>query len=170
MSPQEGRVRAGLTGLARRIIEYWALLGGLLLLAIVLANAYSLVANILFNAPLPGDFELVEVGVAVAAFSFLPYCQLTDANVSADIFTARAGPRTVAFLAIVAGLIAFVFGCLLVWRMGQGLIDYQRYRETTAITGFPLWIAFFPIVISLVLLVVPSLITIIVSAAQFRAR
>jgi TRAP-type C4-dicarboxylate transport system permease small subunit len=160
MSQQSDNARAGLFGLARRIIELWALAGGFLLLGIVLINAYSLVGRIVFDSPVPGDFEMVEVGVAISAFSFLPYCQLTGANVTADIFTQGAGPRTVAFLTLLSGLIALAFSTLLIWRMGQGLLDYRQYRETTTITGFPLWIAFVPILMSLALLAIACFISV----------
>jgi TRAP-type C4-dicarboxylate transport system permease small subunit len=156
-------------GLARRVIELWALAGGLLLIAIVLMTAYSLLADITFRRPLPGDFELVEVGVAVAAFAFLPYCQITGANVTADIFTQGAGPRTVALLALLSGVIAFAFSLLLTWRMSIGLLDVHRYGETTTITGFPIWIAYVPIVASLALLVVASFISIRDALADVRS-
>lgn len=152
--------RAGFFDLARRAIEFWALVGGLLLLAIVLMNAYSLVSDILFRRPLPGDFELVEVGVAVAAFAFLPYCQITGANVTADIFTQNVGPRMIAFLALNSALIAFAFSLLLTWRMSLGLLDFLKYRETTAIMQFPIWAAYIPILMSLVMLALASLISV----------
>ncbi len=38
--------------------------------------------------------------------SFLPYCQLTGANVTVDMFTAGAGPRTVAALGVLSALLA----------------------------------------------------------------
>lgn len=170
MSQHSDNGRAGLIGLARRAIELWALGGGMLLIAIVLMTAYSLVAGILFSAPLPGDFEMVEVGVAVAAFAFLPYCQLTGANVTADIFTQGLSPRKVAFLTLLAATIALLFSMLLTWRMSFGLLDYRRYGETTAITGFPIWYAFIPIVMSLAMLVVSSLITVRDAFAALRSR
>ena len=88
-SPNAGR--AGLLGPARSLITGWALLGGLVLVGVVLVNAWSILAGAIVNRPFPGDFELTEMGAAVAAFCFLPYCQLVGANVSADIFTMRAG-------------------------------------------------------------------------------
>lgn len=169
MSQQQDNERAGLIGLARRFIELWALAGGMVLLVLVLMNAYSLMADILFRRPLPGDFEMVEVGVAVAAFAFLPYCQITGANVTADIFTQGAGPRTVAFLGLLAALIALAFAALLLWRMSYGLIDYRLYRETTTITGFPKWIAFVPILFSLALLALACLISMRDAVAGVRA-
>jgi TRAP-type C4-dicarboxylate transport system permease small subunit len=160
--------RARLFGLARRAIELWAIAGGLLLLAIVLLNAYSLVSDILVRRPLPGDFELVEVGVAVAAFAFLPYCQITGANVTADIFTQRAGPRTVAVLALISALIALAFSLLLTWRMSLGLVDFLKYRETTAIMQFPIWVAYIPILASLVMLALASVISVRDALEQAR--
>jgi TRAP-type C4-dicarboxylate transport system permease small subunit len=169
MSDSSGLARAKPFGLARRIVELWALAGGLLLLAIVLMNAYSLVADITFRKPLAGDFELVEVGVAVAAFAFLPYCQLTGANVTADIFTQNAGPRMVALLALLSAFIALLFSLLLTWRMSLGLIDYRQDGETTVIMNFPIWLAFIPIVFSLALLALASLISVGDALAEVRA-
>ncbi len=169
MAVTSGAGEARPFGLARRIIEVWALAGGVLLLAIVLMNAYSLIADITFRQPFAGDFELVEVGVAVAVFAFLPYCQITGANVTADIFTQNAGPRTVALLALLSGLIALAFGLLLIWRMSIGMIDLRAYGETTMITGFPLWIAYIPILASLALLVIASLISMRDALADARS-
>ncbi len=146
--------------LARRVIEAWAIVGGIVLLAVVLLTVTSVVGDAVLGAPLPGDFELVEVGVAVAAFAFLPYCQLTGANVSADIFTSRAPPHWVARFSLVGALIASAFSALLLWRMSAGLGDYIKYEETTAIWQFPLWLAFVPILVSLALLLIASAITV----------
>ncbi len=159
MSYDAAPQRAGLTGLACKVIELWALLGGLVLVALVLMSTWSVFSGAVFGAPLPGDFEMVEVGCAVAAFAFLPYCQLTGANVSADIFTARANRRTVAALSLLAATVALGFSLFLMWRMRAGMVDYQEYLETTAILSFPIWVAFVPILVSLALLAVAALIT-----------
>ncbi|TDJ27431.1 MAG: TRAP transporter small permease [Gammaproteobacteria bacterium] len=141
------------------LIKAWALLGGLLLLAVVLMTTYSTLAGFLISQPFPGDFELTQMGVAVAVFSFLPYCQLTFSNVSADIFTSRAGPVTVRNLNRLGSLIALFFSTFLIWRMYAGMLDYQIYREVTTILQIPLWYAFVPALFSLLLLLIASLIT-----------
>lgn len=148
-------------GFARRIIEYWALVGGLVLFGVVFVNAFSLTSLIFAGRPFPGDFEIVEVGVAVAVFAFLPYCQLTGSNVTADIFTAGAGPRTLKVLAVLASIVATAFAAFLLWRMYAGFLDMRMYRETTAIYQFPIWVAYIPILVSLFLLLVASLISLI---------
>ncbi len=151
---------AAVTGLARRVIEAWALLGGAVLLAIAVMSTWSATSGFVFSKPLPGDFELVEMFVAISVFMFLPYCQMTGANVTADIFTAHARPRTIASLKLLAAAIAVAFSVLLLQRMYAGLLDYQRYVETTTILRIPIWYAYIPALISLVLLAIASLISV----------
>lgn len=136
-------------------------MGGLGLLAVVFMTTYSAAAGFLVAKPFPGDFELTEMGVAIAAFSFLPYCQLTFANVSADIFTARASARMISVFCRLGSLIALLFSGLLFWRMLEGMKDYQTYLEVTAILQIPLWYAFIPALISVALLAVASVLTLI---------
>lgn len=143
---------AGPQGLATRVITGWALVGGLILVAVVLVNAWSILSGALFNKPFPGDFELTEMGAGIAVFCFLPYCQLNGANVSADIFTMRASPRSVALMSLFAAVIAVLFAALLLWRMSAGLADYREYEEFTGILQIPIWWAFPPILVSLALL------------------
>jgi len=146
-------------GLLLALIRGWALLGGCLLLGVVLMTTYSAFSGFAFAKPFPGDFELTQMGVAVAAFAFLPYCQLSFANVSADIFTARASPAVIRWLDRLGSLIAMLFSALLIWRTWAGMIDYQTYLEVTTILELPIWYAFVPTLVSLVLLFVASLIT-----------
>jgi TRAP-type C4-dicarboxylate transport system permease small subunit len=148
------------TGLLRRAIELWALLGGLVLLGVALMTSWSATSSWLFSRPLPGEVELTEMLVAVAAFAFLPYCQVTGSNVTANIFTAGASPRTVALLGLLAGAIALGFSVLLTWRMYEGMLDYREYIETTTILRIPIWYGYVPALVSLVLLAVASLISI----------
>lgn len=147
----------GPQGFLRRLIEGWALLGGVLLLAIALMTSWSATSGWLLARPLPGDVELVEMLTAVSVFMFLPYCQLTGANVTADLFTARAGPRTVALLELLAAVVAFAFSLLLLWRMYLGLLDYRQYVETTTILRIPIWYAYVPTLASLALLAAAAL-------------
>lgn len=159
---------AGRFGPARSLIEIWALFGGVVLLGVVAVNAWSILAGWLMNRPFPGDFELTEMGTAIAVFAFLPYCQLTGANVSADIFTMRAKPWQIALMSLITALVACAFAALLIWRMWLGLVDYRTYTEFTGILEIPIWWAFVPVLISLLLLLVAAAITLIEVVANIR--
>lgn len=147
-------------GITRSFIRFWAYgVGGSLLVGIVLMTAYSASANFLIGQPIAGDFEIVQFGVGIAAFCFLPLAQLSRANVVVDIFTVRAGERTKAWLDLLGTLVAIATAVILLWRMSIGLHDYYVHQEYTAIIGIPLWLAFPPILFSLLLLLIAALIT-----------
>jgi TRAP-type C4-dicarboxylate transport system permease small subunit len=92
-------------GLLRGIIRAWALTGGLIILALVLITAASALSNLLFNVPFSGEYELAKRFVGIAIFTFLPYCQLTGANVTVDIFTQGSGPRAKGAMALLSSLL-----------------------------------------------------------------
>ncbi|MDZ4093846.1 MAG: TRAP transporter small permease subunit [Paracoccaceae bacterium] len=150
--------RSGVSAAVERIVTWWALLGGAMLAVVVLMNVVSVLGAVVWK-PVPGDFELTEIGVAIAAFMFLPYCQVSGANVTADIFTARAGRHLLALFALLASLVALGFSLLLLWRMEAGLVDQKTYGYVTAILQVPIWAAFVPILASLALLAVSAAVT-----------
>ncbi|MDF0595746.1 TRAP transporter small permease [Psychromarinibacter halotolerans] len=159
-----------LHGLVLRITTGWAILGGLVLMAVVAVNVASVVGAAVFNAAVPGDFELTEVGVAVAAFSFLPYCQIAGLNVSADIFTARASKFWLSLFSLLGALVALGFGAILLWRMYYGMLDKQTYGETTAILSIPTWYGYLLVLPSLALLVLASVASVVDSVSNMAKR
>jgi TRAP-type C4-dicarboxylate transport system permease small subunit len=156
--------------LLRGIIRIWALAGGLIILALVLITAASALSNLLFNVPFSGEYELAKHFVGIAIFTFLPYCQLTGANVTVDIFTEGLGPRAKAAMLLLASLLAAAFAILLFRQMSLGFGDYIRYPEETAALHIKLWTAFPPILVSLALLLVASLLTALDAWRMLRGR
>ncbi|NGO55004.1 TRAP transporter small permease [Mesorhizobium camelthorni] len=146
------------------------MLGGLITLVLSIMTALSAISNILFDAPFAADYELVKHFVAIAIFMFLPYCQLTGSNVTVDIFTEGMGERGKAAMAAFSSLFALTFSLLLLVQMYGGLLSYIRYRETTPVLGLPLWTAFPPILVSLALLVLASIITLSEGWKGFRSN
>jgi TRAP-type C4-dicarboxylate transport system permease small subunit len=167
-APASTDAGAGPRGPAFRVIEWWAVFGGVVLLGVALMTAWSAATSLFFGRPLPGDFELTEILVAVAVFAFLPYCQLTGANVTADLFTAHAGPRAIGAFGMFASLLALGISVLLAWRTWAGLLDYRQFVETTAILKIPIWTAYVPALASLALLVFACLITLMRSWRVLR--
>jgi TRAP-type C4-dicarboxylate transport system permease small subunit len=151
--------RRGLDRFLRAVITGWALAGGFLVLGLAIYTAASAVRNIITGAPLPGEYELAMHFVAVAIFSFLPYCQITGANVTVDVLTEGMGERGKALMAAFSSIFAIAFAGLLLRQMSLGLQDYLRYPEMTPILHMPLWTAFPPILFSLFLLLVASVMT-----------
>jgi TRAP-type C4-dicarboxylate transport system permease small subunit len=153
----------------RRAIRLWALTGGLVLVGLAVMTAASAVSNLLFNRPFAPDYELMKHFVAIAVFAFLPWCQLTGANVSVDIFTEAMRPRAKAAMAVLAALLAAAFAVLLLVQMSGGFLSYLKYPEVTPVLQLPLWTAFPPILLSLALLLVAAVITAVEALGATRA-
>jgi TRAP-type C4-dicarboxylate transport system permease small subunit len=143
----------GLDGLTRA----FAFGGGAVLVALTGMSVVSIIGRALFGRPVPGDFELVQVGCGVAIAAFLPYCQLRRANIIVDFFTVRAGRRVQGRLdAFGAGLLALVMAAL-AWRTAVGTVAVRAGGEVSMIVGFPIWIGYAAIVPSLALATVVAL-------------
>jgi TRAP-type C4-dicarboxylate transport system permease small subunit len=158
MAPIDGPLgRFGRAVLA--LSRAWALLGGVVLLAVMLMQVVSVVMRATLGFPILGDFELVELGTVIAVFAFLPYCQQAGGNVVVDVFTNRAPELIKSGLAALSSLALLAIALVLVWRMAEGGHDFYRYHEVTTNLGIPRWSAFPPILISLALLALVSLVT-----------
>lgn len=152
-----------------KAVRWWALLGGVLTLALALMTAASAVSNLLIGRPFAADYELVKHVIAVAIFMFLPYCQITGSNVTVDIFTEKMGKRSKQAMAALSSLFALAFSALLAVQMYSGFLSYLRYKEVTPVLKLPLWTAFPPILVSLVLLFLAAAVTLLASWRAMRA-
>ncbi len=148
---------AGLGRGIEQLCRLFAIGGGLVLAAFALMTVVSVTGRYLFDRPVPGDFELVEIGCAIAVFAFLPYCQLQRGNVVVDFFTLRAPAAVRERLDALGSLLYALIAALLAWRLTLGGYDMWRYGEETMVLGLSRWWGFIPIVISCLLLVVACL-------------
>lgn len=126
--------------------------GALIILVMMLIVVVSVIRRGLFGSPIPGDFELVEFGMAIAIAAFLPYCQMERGNVIADFFTNSASHRTKELLEAFGCLIYLLIAALFTWRMALGGIDAFRWGGNTMVLRLPNWWAFPPMVLATALL------------------
>ena len=119
-----------------------ALFGGTMLVGLALMVCASVALRASGFNPIQGDFELLQVGLAVCVGAFLPWCHLKGGNVMVDFVTARAARRTRYRLDAIAGILVAVMMALLAWRAGAGALAAKASGEVTMIRGFPLWVSY----------------------------
>lgn len=156
-------ISRGLRTLCRGV----ALFGGVLLLAIIAVVVLSVSGRSMVWAglgPIPGDFELVEAGGALAIFCFLPWCQLQKGHVSVDILHGIFGKAADAGLDTLYNLLMVGLSGLITWRLWAGMLDKMNYGETTFILQFPVWWGYAVCLPVAVLAVVACLWTVVESA------
>jgi TRAP-type C4-dicarboxylate transport system permease small subunit len=120
----------------------FAYLGGAVVSATGIMSAISIIGRSAFSKPITGDFELVEIGIAVAGSLFLPYCQAVGGHIVVDFFTLRAGPRAIRLLDQFGALLMAIMLLAVGWRTGVAAADISRSGETSMLLGFPIWIGY----------------------------
>ena len=120
----------------------FALFGGFVLCAMAILTTTSVIGRSFFNSPIMGDFELIAIGTGVGVFAFLPYCQITGANVFVDFFLAKAPIGVKTFFDTIGNLAYGTIIALMVWRMSLGGIDMYELDEMTLILEIPRWWTF----------------------------
>ncbi len=118
-----------------------AIIGGLVFVALVVMSLVSITGRKLFSAPVPGDVEVLQMCAAAASACFFAYCHLAHGDVKVDFFTHHLPAAKVAALDAFGSLLVGLFGALLAWRTAAGALSVKEAGETSAILGWPVWIA-----------------------------
>src|SRR5262245_10872647 len=99
--------------------------GGLIVAAVGLMSVISIIGRSALRRPIIGDFELVEIGTAIAGSLFLPYCQATYGNIAVDLFTLRASERMRDRLDRFGSLLTAIMFLAVGWPAGVGGIGHR---------------------------------------------
>ena len=151
------RARRPVDALARLV----ALAGGIVLVALVVLVCLSIIGRALGTfgnwdaleaalpglagwlaatfGPIPGDFELLEAGIAFAIFAFLPLCQMRGGHATVDLFTDRLPGRGSAWVTAFWEIALAGALVLIAVQLGEGLAGKRRTGETTFLIQFPVW-------------------------------
>ncbi len=126
----------------RRASHLFACLGAGLALLVGLMTVVSVLGRSVFKAPIPGDVELTQMGIAFALSLCLPWCQLHGANIFVDFFTQRLKARAQRWLDALGCACLVVMYLLLAWRTSVGAVAVREAGETSMIISLPMWWAY----------------------------
>jgi TRAP-type C4-dicarboxylate transport system permease small subunit len=116
-----------------------AVLGGLLSIAVAILVVASVIGRRFFNAPINGDFELVQMGTAISVFAFLPYCQARRGNIVVDTFLNRLPARAIRGVDALWDLVYAGMMGLLSASLITGALEHFRSAQTTMLLQIPVW-------------------------------
>lgn len=150
-------------GLMNKMARILAILGGLVLVALIIITCLSVIGRGLntfgnswfledyipalqgfFKAfgPINGDYELVEAGAAIAIFMFLPWCQLNRGHATVELFTSMLPEKPNRFLALLWEIVFTFVIILITWRIYEGMNSKIRNGETSFLLQMPTWWAY----------------------------
>ncbi|HEY8580335.1 MAG TPA: TRAP transporter small permease [Beijerinckiaceae bacterium] len=116
-----------------------AMIGGALAFALAVLVTTSVLMRWLFDAPVPGDFEFVQMGTALIVFAYLPFCQMQRGNIIVDAFTGRLSDRARARIDALWDVVYAVVIGVIAYAMVQGVIDAWNSGEETMVSRIRLW-------------------------------
>lgn len=122
-----------------RLVRAVALAGGTILIALatMVVTSVTLRSDLVGAAGVPGDYELVQIATAVAAFCFLPYCQLRRGNIFVDSFTSRLPARWQGRIDACWDLVYALVMALISWRLAVGARSAFASGENTMVLQVP---------------------------------
>ena len=131
-----------------RLAACTALAGGLVLVATAAMTCVSIAGRSLGGlgiaglGPIPGDYELVEIGIGFAVFAALPWCHLKRGHASVELLAPVLGGAVNRALDAVIDAAVLATALLLAWRLAAGMLDKKGYFETTFVLGIEIWQAY----------------------------
>ena len=157
----EERVARFMVSVSRKL----AYLGGAFLIAIAVMTVISTIGRAFVGlqiglGPIPGDFELVEAGTAVAVFSFMSWCHLNQGHVTVDILSDKMPDKVNKMLILIGNLLVLAVAFVVAWRLWMGFgeqvtwfsqpvrdilgFGYKPFtNNSTYILGMPFWYSYF---------------------------
>jgi len=123
---------------AARIARILALIGGLLLAGLALLVTTSVILRWLGGQGINGDFEMVQMGLALAVFAFLPLCQAHRGNVMVDTFTLRLPLWVQATIDALWDLVYAAFAGFIAWRLSIGAMEAFTSHTPSMVLSLPI--------------------------------
>jgi TRAP-type C4-dicarboxylate transport system permease small subunit len=124
-----------------RVARVLAVIGGFLVVGLATLVTASVLMRWFGGQGVNGDFELVQMGLALAVFAFLPLCQAHRGNVMVDTFTTRLPRRAQAGLDALWDVVYAGFAAFIGWRLAIGASEALSSRTTSMVLGLPIYYA-----------------------------
>jgi TRAP-type C4-dicarboxylate transport system permease small subunit len=110
----------------------------------VLLTVADVSLRALFNRPLHGTFELIELLLAGAFFLALPASFLRDDHIVVDVVD-RTVPRAVPWLRRIAAALAVVLLAVLTWQGARAAYDTWAFGDVTMDLSLPRILYWIPV-------------------------
>ena len=126
-------------GALLRLTTRWCGYGSALFLtAMMLITVADVTSRALFNRPITGAYDLVQLFLVGTVFLSIPDVFLRDENIVIDFIDHIAGPGAIGVLKVAANLAGLVFLAVLSWRMIAPALDSMRFHEVSPDLAIPL--------------------------------
>lgn len=129
---------SGVNPVLTQISRYAGFGGAIFLVAMMMITVADVILRALFNLPITGAYDLVQLFLVGTVFLSIPEVFLNDENIVVDFVDHIFGRSAVSLLRVIANLAALVFLAVLSWRMIQPALDSVRFNEVSPDLSIPM--------------------------------
>ncbi|HBA34901.1 MAG TPA: TRAP transporter small permease [Gammaproteobacteria bacterium] len=115
------------------------LIGAIFIFVIMLAGVAEIASRGLFNFPIFGYIDTIEIAMSVTAFLGLAYCQRVGGHVRMDMFVKSLHGRPHWFVEALATIAAIFVVTVLVYSTFLHFLDAWEMGDSTIDAELPLW-------------------------------
>src|SRR5487761_722428 len=108
------------------------------LTAMMLITVFDVILRAIFNLPITGAYDLVQLFLVGTVFLSIPDVFLRDKNIVVDFVDHVFGARAVGALKLIANIVAVAFLTVLLWRMIPPALDSARFHEVSSVLSIPM--------------------------------
>jgi TRAP-type C4-dicarboxylate transport system permease small subunit len=129
----------GFINTVTRLCKVFAVMGGVLLLALAAMTMVSILGRFFFTMPIRGDFEMTKQGMGLVVASFIPYCILNGGNLIVDFFTTKASANTQRILDTLGALLTAAGLSVFAYKATEAIADVRESNEVSGNIDLPVW-------------------------------
>lgn len=138
-SAPKGGIVGRLDKVMRPIEDTANLLAAFAIFALMILGSAQIVLRSVFNSPIAGYIDLVELSMASMAFLGAAYCQRLGAHIRMEILISRFRGRSLWAVEIIGTLLAlFIIGVLIYYGWGHFQRAYEL-GDSTIDAEYPVW-------------------------------
>jgi TRAP-type C4-dicarboxylate transport system permease small subunit len=141
----------------------------LFLTAMMLITVADVVLRAVFNLPITGTYDLVQLFLVGTVFLSVPDVFLREKNIVIDFIDHVAGARAIGTLKLIANVFAVVFLAVLIWRMVPPALDSMRFHEVSPDLSIPMGVHW-ALIIAGIVLTFPAAICVLAESIQSVCR
>jgi TRAP-type transport system small permease protein len=122
-----------------------------------------------FNLPITGTYDLVQLFLVGTVFLSIPDVFLRDRNIVIDFVDHVFGPAAIGALKLIANVLAVAFLAVLLWRMIPPALDSARFHEVSPDLSIPMDVHW-ALMIAGIVITFPAALCVLIESAQALAR
>lgn len=145
----------------KKLTQWLSDLAAVAIAAMMMFTIADIVMKNMFNQPIKGTFELVELMLVLVVFLGFAEVFRSDANISVDVVDYGVSEKVRRLLKIFGATASLVFLLLMFWAMVAPAWDTVKYPQWTQELGLPIYAYWAVIIVGTILTIIAAAVALV---------